>query len=655
MPYGKLTDYERYQLEWMIAHGYSLYDLSNSIEDVVDNDRLVNGGVPGAYEFWLEHGNGFDGAIFSNEREFTTEDLPAMGAEDRQVDYRRALADALRNNGYGVETDGLDRELTLSMKDERTGALVAATITADGNPDDPHTWMEALRGLGDVRRVSVNGRVPYRGDDDYEDAVNTANRFSAAARTSLPCLFEQALVDAMHRDGVVTVREWYTHAHPEDHLGPDIDPLLTFEEVRNVIGEGDGLYTALGVRDTVVREHVIEGLAGHFGYDVEDVRRCWAKGLPLVGHDVCDALTLDGASFYNPETGDLIVSFLKDHDGLGSIGVYRMTPDNLLGLAARCEADAPVDSSAPLHDLIPDDVLRTGSRFHSTPDLWASGILDKGELLDVSDLQKLTEAANAAAPSAGELKGKQYILMVLEQNGALYNPESHIAIVSYLEEEIRPGIEVFFYNPYELASLVSAMEGALKQRGENVDMQTIFDDMGRPRTLDHDLAKFKTIGELMESRYSPFPDPGKWLDIGGEYGLKKAIEGFGIQRTDNVREWYTHAFPSDDLGPEINPHLTFDDALAAVPTGNGFYDSIVVGDSVVRERVFEELCNRYGYSYDEVYDSWLHDKPLPEREGHDTARTDGLDLDAEARDMRGVADGLATRQPEAPEHTERGC
>lgn len=32
---------------------------------------------------------------------------------------------------------------------------------------------------------------------------------------------------------------------------------------------------------------------------------------------------------------------------------------------------------------------------------------------------------------------------------------------------------------------------------------------------------------------------------------------------------------------------------------------------MVRERVFEELCNRYGYTYDEVYDSWLNESPLP--------------------------------------------
>lgn len=89
------------------------------------------------------------------------------------------------------------------------------------------------------------------------------------------------------------------------------------------------------------------------------------------------------------------------------------------------------------------------------------------------------------------------------------------------------------------------------------------------------------------------------------------LPAIGLLNIDNVREWYTSAFPNDELGAELNLDLTFDDALAAIPSGTGFYDSIGAGDSVVRERVFEELCNRYGYTYDEVYDSWLNESPLP--------------------------------------------
>lgn len=86
----------------------------------------------------------------------------------------------------------------------------------------------------------------------------------------------------------------------------------------------------------------------------------------------------------------------------------------------------------------------------------------------------------------------------------------------------------------------------------------------------------------------------------------------GIKQTDNVREWYALAFPGDELAVGINPSLTFDDAIAAVPTGDGFYTALGdAADSLLRERIFEELCNRYGYTYDEVYDSWLHESPLP--------------------------------------------
>lgn len=123
-------------------------------------------------------------------------------------------------------------------------------------------------------------------------------------------------------------------------------------------------------------------------------------------------------------------------------------------------------------------------------------------------------------------------------------------------------------------------------------------------------------GELAESGIF---GKGNLMDVSGEISLAETMSSLksdkpvpeGLLNIDNVREWYTSAFPNDELGAELNPDLTFDDALAAIPSGTGFYDSIGAGDSVVRERVFEELCNRYGYTYDEVYDSWLNESPLP--------------------------------------------
>ena len=238
-------------------------------------------------------------------------------------------------------------------------------------------------------------------------------------------------------------------------------------------------------------------------------------------------------------------------------------------------------------------------------------------------------------------------------------------------------------------------------------------------------------------------------DVAAAVALVAETLGEVIRREGGVtlRDWYMQAYPEDPLGSKINPVVTFDDALSAVPTGGSFYDSIGIADSVARERIFEELCNRYGYSYDDIYDCWLDGKPLnadpdralqrmrreagyrsaadfaiaaglsiPAYQSYErgvlvppeaivnvtqalaasgvqvdawfaengnrrpawlTARTapqqpekiavaadrrfnlvdardaSGLDLDAEASDVRGVAHDLAPRQPDTPEYAAR--
>lgn len=198
---------------------------------------------------------------------------------------------------------------------------------------------------------------------------------------------------------------------------------------------------------------------------------------------------------------------------------------------------------------------------------------------------------------------------ILEKGGALYSPERGIVIASYLKEEVSPRIEVYYgYPPYALASLVGRNSGVTVD-SSIMDIQDALADPSLPRRFDHELADFSSVDEFMSSR---FPNSATdWLDVSGNTGLEDMLQLLDIKQTDNVREWYLLAFPDDELGAELNPDLTFDDALAAIPSGTGFYDSIDAGDSVVRERIFEELCNRYGYTYDEVYDSWLNESPLP--------------------------------------------
>lgn len=58
-----LTDYERYQLEWMIEHGHSLKEFVQGL-DLVDRDGIDS--LEEAYAIW-ENDYGFGGEVFSND------------------------------------------------------------------------------------------------------------------------------------------------------------------------------------------------------------------------------------------------------------------------------------------------------------------------------------------------------------------------------------------------------------------------------------------------------------------------------------------------------------------------------------------------------------------------------------------------------------
>ena len=65
-------------------------------------------------------------------------------------------------------------------------------------------------------------------------------------------------------------------------------------------------------------------------------------------------------------------------------------------------------------------------------------------------------------------------------------------------------------------------------------------------------------------------------------------------------------YPTDELGVELNENATFVGLLNTLHEGGDVYDYIEVGDSLVRERLFEELAKQLNTSYDYVYDLWMN-------------------------------------------------
>ena len=75
-----------------------------------------------------------------------------------------------------------------------------------------------------------------------------------------------------------------------------------------------------------------------------------------------------------------------------------------------------------------------------------------------------------------------------------------------------------------------------------------------------------------------------------------------------LRTWYMKQFPGDDMGADIRPGVTFNNLYKALRAGSGsmIYDLIGVGDSTIRQRLFDRLAALVGVDYKTIYDLWLN-------------------------------------------------
>jgi len=73
-----------------------------------------------------------------------------------------------------------------------------------------------------------------------------------------------------------------------------------------------------------------------------------------------------------------------------------------------------------------------------------------------------------------------------------------------------------------------------------------------------------------------------------------------------IKEFYLNEYPTDELGVELNKNVTFIGLFSQLLDGGDIYDYIEVGDSLVRERLFEELARQLNKPYEYVYKLWLN-------------------------------------------------
>jgi hypothetical protein len=81
---------------------------------------------------------------------------------------------------------------------------------------------------------------------------------------------------------------------------------------------------------------------------------------------------------------------------------------------------------------------------------------------------------------------------------------------------------------------------------------------------------------------------------------EKMIEYF---ENDCILYWYEDNYPDDDLGAEISEDAKFSEVEYNL---GSVYEYLGVHDSVVRERVFEEVSKRNNQEYSVIYNNWLN-------------------------------------------------
>lgn len=201
------------------------------------------------------------------------------GKEGLGTSYRSAVLSALEESGWKVRGNDAGDLFTLSYRSPQTDREFAVVLNMRGRDiDSPGAWVQAARSITEDDSVLWNGGTNR---DNLKLVYHDLDRFKDGMRRSLPDVVRQAVVSVVPKgydDNLV--QDWYMRTYPEDELGAQIAPTLTFSDALRAVPRGGDFYIALGVGDSIVREHVFEELAARTGLSYDDIYERWLNQTP---------------------------------------------------------------------------------------------------------------------------------------------------------------------------------------------------------------------------------------------------------------------------------------------------------------------------------------------------------------------------------------
>lgn len=73
-----------------------------------------------------------------------------------------------------------------------------------------------------------------------------------------------------------------------------------------------------------------------------------------------------------------------------------------------------------------------------------------------------------------------------------------------------------------------------------------------------------------------------------------------------IKEDYITAFPTDELGKNINEDINYYNFFMGMLNGDDVYNMLGVSDSIIRGRTFRLLSEMMNVDYDVIYYAWLN-------------------------------------------------
>ena len=135
-------------------------------------------------------------------------------------------------------------------------------------------------------------------------------------------------------------------------------------------------------------------------------------------------------------------------------------------------------------------------------------------------------------------------------------------------------------------------------------IDTLLDDFMNDLIIEYGISD--SVADELKSKLKPIADNYIEQKSKIEQERRKALSKIKPTLHTKLQQYYISRFPDDDLGEDIDPYATFKDLLDAIDNGKDVYKVIGVGESDIRESLFEALAEILNVDYMTIYDKMMN-------------------------------------------------